>query len=399
MQTLIIHGRQPALGRAELESLYGSEKLRPAGDMASLLNLDPASINFNRMGGALKLAKVLTILDTTNWGKIQHFVKQALPVNLSSLPEGKLRLGLSSYGLNITSNRMQATGLELKKIIKTSGRSVRYVPNMETSLNSAQVLHNKLTGDLGRELIFVRDGDKTIVAQTMAVQDIENYASRDQKRPYRDARIGMLPPKLAQIIVNLSVGSNPPDYGTVILDPFCGTGVILQEASLMGYDIAGSDLDARMVEYSDANLIWLKGLNANLITHNSDGRYYRLHQADATDYQWQPMANFIASEIYLGRPFSNQPDLSSLEKVIKDCDTITTKFLKNVYRQTQPGFRLCLAVPAWKSKKGFIHLPTLEKLSHLGYNRLSFVHADNKDLIYHRPGQVVGRELVVLERM
>lgn len=60
--------------------------------------------------------------------------------------------------------------------------------------------------------------------------------------------------------------------------------------------------------------------------------------------------------------------------------------------------RICLAVPAWKTRKGFIHLPLLDSLEKLGYTRVSFVHADNNKLIYHREGQVVGRELVVLIR-
>jgi hypothetical protein len=59
---------------------------------------------------------------------------------------------------------------------------------------------------------------------------------------------------------------------------------------------------------------------------------------------------------------------------------------------------MCIAVPAWKKKDGFVHLPTLEKLTELGYTRLSFESADEQDLIYHRPDQTVARELVVLIR-
>jgi hypothetical protein len=55
-------------------------------------------------------------------------------------------------------------------------------------------------------------------------------------------------------------------------------------------------------------------------------------------------------------------------------------------------------MPAWKSKEGYIHLPTLDKLTELGYNRVSFVHTSFDQLIYRRPDQTVARELVVLER-
>lgn len=62
--------------------------------------------------------------------------------------------------------------------------------------------------------------------RTSFVQDIESYTARDQARPMRDARVGMLPPKLAQIIINLALSNNDI---TEVLDPFCGTGVVLQE--------------------------------------------------------------------------------------------------------------------------------------------------------------------------
>ena len=90
------------------------------------------------------------------------------------------------------------------------------------------------------------------------------------------------------------------------------------------------------------------------------------------------------------------PDV--LQKIVQDCDTIHKKFLLNIANQTKTGFRMCIAVPAWYTKKGFIHLPTLDFLSDLGYNRISFKHVAKKDLIYYRQGQQVARELVVLER-
>jgi tRNA G10 N-methylase Trm11 len=139
-------------------------------------------------------------------------------------------------------------------------------------LNSAQVLHNKLTTKGAWELLVIKDGKNTILAQTIFVQDIEAYAARDQARPARDARVGMLPPKLAQIMINLA---NPPK-DAAILDPFCGTGVVLQEAMLMGFSTVGTDLEARMVEYTKKNLDWL---NDKFQPLNSN---YKVEQGDAT---------------------------------------------------------------------------------------------------------------------
>ncbi len=408
MQSLCILGRQPALGVAELESLYGAENLQPAGEQAVLVDIPTQDISFKRLGGTIKLCKVLTFLPTTDWRKIERHLIDAIPHHLEYLPEGKLQFGLSVYGLPITASQLQASGLSLKKIIRGAGRSARLTPNQEPALNSAQVLHNHLTGPLGWELVFVKDSDRTILAQTVAVQDIEAYAKRDQARPKRDARVGMLPPKLAQIVINLAVCQvklpvaipllaetrdkrQETTKPLVLLDPFCGTGVILQEALLMDYEVYGSDIDSRMVEYTNVNLSWL------LRQHRVSGNY-SLEVGDATACNWPSPIDIIATEAYLGRPFSSTPKPEMLNEVMQDVNTITKKFLKNVTRQTKPGFRLCVAMPAWAVGGSFKHLEVLDSLRELGYNRISFVHVRNENLIYHREGQIVARELVILER-
>ncbi len=395
-KTLVIHGRQPALGIAELEGLFGPDSMRPVSNIATVMTAAPADINFNRLGGMVKFCKILTVLDTADWADIEKFLLKTAPGHANNLEEGKLTLGLSVYGLDVGLKRLLATSLELKKAIRKSGRPVRIVPNKKPGLNSAQVLHNGLTRKMGWELIFLRDGNKTIVAQSIAVQDIEKYAARDQKRPYRDAKVGMLPPKLAQTLINLAVGKNRG--GLKVCDPFCGTGVILQEALLMGHSAMGSDIDPRMVDYSKKNLEWLLEQDEKICPGGvKPGTDYSLEVSDASKARLEK-ADAIASEIFLGKPLSSLPDPKILAQISNESDQILQEFLKNAAKQTNSGFRMCLAVPAWKSKKSFKHLATLDKLSDLGYNRLSFVHVSNYDLIYYRPDQIVARELLVLER-
>jgi tRNA (guanine10-N2)-dimethyltransferase len=295
-----------------------------------------------------------------------------------------MTFGISTYGLKVSPAAINATALSVKKAVRATGRPIRVVPNKTTELSSAQVLHNHLTAyPLGIEINLIRDGDSVWMAQTFGVQDINAYAARDQRRPKRDARVGMLPPKLAQIITNLAAGSKKQ----TVLDPFCGTGVVLQEALLMGHKAYGTDIDPRMIEYSEANLKWLR-LNLGP---------WKLAEGDATNFQWEQF-DTVAGETYLGRPFSATPNPETLREVMQDVDTIHRKFLKNLAQQTKSGFRACLAVPAWKTKSGFKHLKTLDSLEELGYTRLSFAHVRDEDLIYHRPGQIVARELVVLTR-
>lgn len=380
--------RQPAFGLAELERLYGADALHPINSQLVQIDLAPSDIDFKRLGGSVKLARQLGRINNTAWPSILRYIISALPDTLENIPEGKIRLGLNVFGLPISLNELNRGGLEVKKAIKKAGRSVRVVPNSALELNSAQTLHNQLTGPTGLEFLIIKDGTGTILAQVTDVQDINAYAARDQARPKRDAFVGMLPPKLAQTLINLSGAQ----AGQTVLDPFCGTGVVLQEALLMGMPAYGTDLEPRMIEYSQANLDWLR----------SEVKDFRLEVGDATTHQWIGPFDTLAAETYLGRPFSSNPSPAVLGQVSRDVDTIHRKFLKNLAKQTPAGFTICIAVPAWKIQSGFKHLPLLvpglDSLEEMGYTRMSFVHISDADLIYHREGQITGRELVVLTR-
>lgn len=380
---ICVLGRQPEIGSAELESLYGSDAVRRAGDSCALVD---APVDFNRLGGSSKAANLLATLPDSSRKTIFNKIASLLPSLVDSLPtKGKIKLGLSVYGLNLSPYELGGEALRLKKLIRSKGRSVRVVPNETPALSSAQTFHNRLTGELGLEFIIVSDGSETHIGRVTAVQDIDAYRIRDRERPKRDAFVGMLPPKLAQIIINLAVGKMDT---TTILDPFCGTGVVLQEALLMGYNAYGSDIHQKMIDYSGTNLKWLKD------KLSIDGEI-RLETADATDHIWRQPINVIACETYLGQPLGGQtPTREKMTEIVHDTNTVIRGFFKNIAPQLTAGTRLCVAVPAWTTGGETYHLPVLDELSSLGFERGRF--ETTSTLIYRRDNQVTGRELVVL---
>lgn len=386
---IVILGRQPALGLAELESLYGEGAITPLLPYAALVDADIKT----ELGGSIKVAEFIDTIDGDSWNNCATFAQKRIKSLCDTMPDGKVKLGLSVFGLDVSRKQLERTGLELKKTLRKDGRSVRLIPNNAPALNSAQVIHNQLTSPLGLELIFLHDGDKVHVGRTVREQDIEDYTVRDRGRPMRDARVGMLPPKLAQIMIHLGTSGEQPLASDKprLLDPFCGTGVVLQEAALMGYAVYGTDLSEKMIRYSRDNLNWLQD------KYNIDVDWY-LHEGDATNTQWQQPVDAVVCEGYLGPPLTRLPDREALQTIIHDCNKIMQLFLRNIAPQIKSGTPLCLGVPAWKDGDNFYHLPFINKLSDLGYERRSFKHVTDTDLLYFRDDQFVARELLVLTK-
>ncbi|MBR2753731.1 methyltransferase domain-containing protein [Candidatus Saccharibacteria bacterium] len=376
MKYLAILGRQPEISMAELEALFGDKWQQisfPDGSVlavydkkssSSFLGDEKVLFDINRLGGCLKFA-------------IQ--IKQSPLEYLSKVPEGKITIGISDYSKNASRKTAQLEGLKLKKILVRHGRSVRVVENKEAVLSTATSLHNGLSGKNERKVELIKlDADWFRV---VGVQDIEAYAKRDQARPARDAKVGMLPPKLAQILINLC-GVIPKD--ATILDPFCGTGVVLQEALLMGYRAYGTDIDERMVQFSEKNLKYFDFSN------------YKVELGDATNYNWTEKIDAVACEGYLGKPFSNIPTEMERKEQKQKCKAIVLDFLKNLIKQIEVNTPVVIAVPAWLYKdNSYERLDILDDISDMGYN------VDNKTrrgILYHRDGQVVARDILILRK-
>lgn len=385
---ITILGRQPALGMAELEHFYGADRTHWFSDISARIDTDVLSID--RFGGMQKAGRVVFELPNGDWHRVSMKIVQAY-VSLWSHFDGKITLGISAYGFDISPREIQKTGIVLKQKLKQTGVSLRLIPNSEPALNSATSHHNKLGLSNNKvELIVIRArSGRIIIAESIGAQNITAYTKRDQERPKRDAFVGMLPPKLAQLMINLAT-SDPSEKGLQILDPFCGTGVVLQEAALMGYSVYGTDLVDKMVDYSRVNLDWL----ADLYRHKIN---VTIHQGDAMDTKWQQPIDVIVCESYLGQPFSAPPSPAKLDQVRKNCDHIITNFLKNIAQQIESGTPLCVAVPAWRDGNGkFHHLPVIGQLKTLGFTQYEFKNIKNDELLYYREEQVVARELLVL---
>ena len=386
---ICILGRQSELSLAELESLLGQANVQPFGDHVALVQDTEKRLNQDYLGGTIKVGMLIKEIGGADFNAAIEQLKEWLDSYVPPLGEGKFNFGISFYRLPISSKRLQAVGLELKKYIKTLHSSVRLVTsNKGTELSSAQIIHNDLTGPMGVELLIASNGAKTLIAKTISIQDIESYTSRDFYRPRRDMVVGMLPPKLAQIMLNLAEA----EPQSPVLDPFCGTGVVLMEAALRGCRLQGTDLKPKMIEYTKINLDWLSK------HYSQSEKEAVLAVGDAQTFRWEKPIGHVVTELYLGPPLTSAPERVKLNSIVEECNTLATKFLTNLVSQLDKGVHCTIAVPAWNTPDGIRHLPLIDHLSEMGYNQHSFSHVDNRGLLYYRSDQVVARELVIVSK-
>ncbi len=385
---LCVLGSQPGLSIAELESLVGSDMIQPLGNDYALIKANAGSINHKELGGTIKIAEVVKVIPSSRWNKVSaaafdEIVKHLMYKAIQS--SHKLTLGISAYGFIISPKKLWLLSFEINKNLKKNDHSLRIVMGKEFALNSAQVIHNKLTGEFGFEFLLVSHAGKAYLSRTLSVQDIDSYSKRDYGKPERDMRVGMMPPKLAQIMLNLA---NVTKDNTV-LDPFCGTGSVLIEAAMRHSKLEGSDIKQQMLDYTKANLDWLaKEYSLNIS--------YKLTRADATTHKWNSDFDRIVAETYLGPSIKYMHNNESIKETIDYCNDLIKKFLSNLKPQLTKDSRCCIAVPVWNSKNGFIHLPIVRQLDQMGYNRVILSHVNFADLIYYRSDQIVGRELLIL---
>ena len=393
MKYVAIAGRQPLISLAEIQALY-DKAARLVGKKLVFFEIDEdgeenISPDINRLGGSLKLGRFFD----TDFSKLAKFLATAHP-------EGKITLGISDFSKQKKSGLAKQKSMELKRNLARMGRSVRVITSNEPEISSATAHHNQLGEKAGCFEIFLIDRE---IYLSLGTQNITAYTERDQARPARDAKVGMLPPKLAQILINLC-GKLPE--GTRVLDPFCGTGVILQEAAIMGYVPYGTDLNERMVEYSKKNLSWLFNKRNQKrfkilpdLIQKKDQILNTISMGDATSFTWEGEIDAVAFEGYLGAPMSKPPVDIKFKTEKAKCREIAMGFLKNITPQIKSGTPVVMALPAWLRENGkYAGLNILDEIQEMGYNFEKFQDLSQSDLLYYREGQIVAREIIVIRK-
>lgn len=392
MDYAFILGTHPAWSVAEIAAVLGEQGLFWQ-DERILIKKDAeivADSLIKRLGGVLKIGQIEAFVPIdTPFPKLAKQCSQLL-AEKAARGEGKLIFGLSDQGVGgrFAADRL---GLNIKKELKALDISSRLVTSRERELSSVVVGQNKLLTK-GAELIFFRHQQDLFIVRTLAIQPFKDLSRRDFGRPARDDHSGMLPPKLAQILINCA---SQQGYQGLLLDPFCGSGTIITEAMLMGYqNLMGTDLSERAVKDSRVNAEWIRELYGLEIRPK-----FHIKNATRLDQFLKPKSvDTIVTEPYLGP----QRGLNDIEAVKDELQALYAQALNNFYQILKPGGRVTMVWPVFFGKE-FIK-PSLDKWKIVSavpekFKQLPWVKLTYRDtLLYHREGQRVWRELIILEK-
>lgn len=401
-------GRDPFIAAAEISAVLGlSPRPRTGGGdsppskfvapniLALSAKLEPPLL-IKKLGGTVKIGEV--IAENKTLEELEKLIAEIL-----SSRQGKILFGISLYSKNDKKMTMRL-GLEIKKELKKHGRPVRFVTSKEDTLSSVVVNTNQLIEKGGEFLITENSPGIFSFAKTLAVQPYEELGFRDYGRPARDELSGMLPPKLAMIMINLS---KAPLEGT-LLDPFCGSGTILSEAMLMGYkNLMGSDISEKAVSDSKTNVEWIADKFFPIPTSVgiADPRFQSKLKSGqfSINYQITNVQNIaekissksidaIVTEPYLGKPLKGNESKEEILKQIRGLEELYLAAFSQFSKILKPRGSVLFIIPRFKHRDEWITINIKDKIEKIGF-RAETLFEDKKFLVYARPDQRVAREI------
>ena len=312
-----------------------------------------------------------------------ELIKKYLPEEFDE----KYKFGFSFYG-----NRevgLKKIAMDVKRELKDRKISCRWIICKGNNLSSVVVAKNKLI-DRGREFVVVFGNGKKYLGIAKAVQDFEELSFRDYNRPARDSQSGMIPPKLAQMMLNIGIQGRT---SKVLLDPFCGSGTMLMEAMLLGVrDVIGSDVSDKAVKNTQKNLEWIQE-RSNLTRKN----LFEVRVRDVSRlsrFVKKESIDVIVTEPYLGP----QKKVRNIEKVKKDLEILYTQAIVEFRKVLKNDGRVVMVWPFLRgAKNGFIN-PEIRgfKMVNQIPDDLNVKLTERETIIYGRKGQRVWREIVVM---
>lgn len=373
MQFLFLLGRLADLSFAELSAMC--QPTRVADNIASVeLDSPKEALDLqNALGGTIKVARVVKqekYVDET------ELVRQTAAIlqDLVEVGQTKVSFGVAEFGrTNVPSVDL---GAIKEKLLESQIRG-RFVESPREGLSASVLLHQNV-----EEVWLVFAGDAVTFAYTIGVQNIDQWTLRDRRKPASDRKRGMLPPKLARMMLNLATGGKP---NLRIYDPMCGTGTVLLEAMTQKLTAIGSDIRQEAVDQASANTKWLKEEY-----HLSDDAL--VFQADATHVTPEQLGGQVDAIVVEGLLGPQTPAKGALPGIFRGLEKLYIGTFKQWTKILKNGGKVCIALPLIEEtgRQRFSLESVIDRATDFGYTTSSV-------FVYDRPDTVVKRQIFILK--
>lgn len=390
-----ILGNTPALSLLELETLFPNQVQLVLPSLAKIVSTETinAQLLLNITGGTFKVLEELS-----SW--TEAAVDQAGLIDWigNYLQEKAVKPQFGIYCIGF--GEQIVAEQDIKQYLKLHDHSSRFVDSSNKGVSSALFLHHPEIFDL----LIVKSEGRISILQALVVQNIDDWTNRDRNKPYADRKKGMLPPKVARMMVVIGAGlpyqayleqmtndanQNTPNQTAqplTILDPFCGTGTVVMEAAALGFAAIGSDSSNETIIQAKDNITWFE--TQYPINHHSE-----LFTADATASSLSDRlpnkVDVIVTEPFLGKPRAEFRQLPNIYKGLEKLYLGAFKRWRNVLRSQG---RVAIVLPLVDTGKHVFSLESLiDKLPDLGYTITS------GPIEYARTQATTRRQIYVFE--
>jgi len=370
---LILFGNTTLLSKLEFELTYPQCSLQQLDEHLFLFETDQENINslMNILGGTVKFFEVIKEID--NQIEDEKLIEEIVALLLSQSNEPYFTLTQVGKGQRSISNA------DIKNLIKENGKKARYFSG---DLSESALLSHKSEATELLSFNLMEEG-KLLLAQIKGVQDIDDWTNRDRNKPYADRKKGMLPPKVARMMVNIALGLwQKKNTGKPLLyDPFCGTGTVLLEAGMRNLDIYGSDIDQNAVFGTRDNLEWFK----KEYDIDIESKVFYMDASHVNPENFAKKVDLLVTEPFLGKQTPRDQELANVFKGLEKMYLGSFKSFANILND---GAVVAIVFPKVQTEKRTYSLESLiDKLRAKGYNLLV------DPVIYAREGARVARQI------
>lgn len=421
-QYFFILGRNATLSLAEiiavltrLDMRFQMEYFSPEIAVLSTdVDIDGGML-MGKLGGTIKIGKIVTEagLDQDESVFERIFSADYLTANIfQTETHGKLHFGISIYTSGGDANILSHLTKELKTFnsmvkdnLKEKGVKAGFVQIKDRFLSSVSVYKNRLLTH-GAEIVMIVTKQKILIGKTLAVQEFESFSFRDYQRPWKDKRSGIMPPKLARMLINLLSA----DEHAVLLDPFCGSGTVLQEAIMLGYTrLIGCDLNIKAVSDTKKNIDWLfqRYKNLNISSYN-----IFIHQVDVRKITQKIQKNsvdVVVTEPYLGPPLHATPSIHSIGAILSEVKKLYLETFAQMKEIVKSDGKIVFIFPAFPHHGRMNFVEIIREVEAIGFRQRGFfpnlavskysLHQTGRNtILYGGEEQFVQREIISFQK-